>query len=164
MEWVSEPVSTPPQRPDASEAAYRRYLSAVMLHGQASAKACGLGSTDLYALNILRLAGPLSPGGLGARAGLTTGPTTRLIDRLERAGYVRRVPDERDRRKVIVEPIATPVDLDDVTAPARQRIGRILDGYTPEQLDVLFDYFDRAALAYQEAAEQLAAAHADAGD
>ncbi|MER6981396.1 MarR family winged helix-turn-helix transcriptional regulator [Streptomyces carpinensis] len=147
-------------RSDASEA-YRRYLSAVMLHGQASARACELGATDLYALNILRLSGALSPGELGGRAGLTTGPTTRLIDRLERAGYVRRVPDARDRRKVIVEPIGTPVDLDRVMAPARQKVGEILEGYTPEQLDVLFDYFDRAALAYREAAEELSAAGAD---
>lgn len=161
---MGEPVSTPPQRSDASEAAYRRYLNAVLLHGQACARACGLGATDLYALNILRLSGPLSPGELGARAGLTTGPTTRLIDRLERAGYVRRAPEGRDRRKVIVEPLAAPTGLDHATAPARQRIGQILDGYTPEQLGVLFDYFDRAALAYREAAERLTAAHAGADD
>ncbi|WKX74313.1 MarR family transcriptional regulator [Streptomyces sp. XD-27] len=144
-------------RPDASQI-YRQYLSAVLLHGHASARACDLGATDLYALNILQLAGAMTPGELGARTGLTTGPTTRLIDRLEQAGYVRRVPDPDDRRKVIVEPIAQPADLDRVMAPARQKIGEILRGYSPEQLDVLFDYFARAAHAYREAAEQL---HAD---
>src|SRR6266545_2986227 len=92
-----------PTPPDASRA-YRRYLSAVLLHGHASAKACDLHATDLYALNILELAGPMTPGELGTRTGLTTGPTTRLVDRLEAAGYVRRAPDPGDRRKVIVEP------------------------------------------------------------
>ncbi|WP_431683472.1 MarR family winged helix-turn-helix transcriptional regulator [Kitasatospora sp. KL5] len=141
-------------RSDASEV-YRRYLSAVMLHGHASARACELGATDLYALNILHLSGAMTPGELSARTGLTTGPTTRLVDRLEQAGYVRRAPSPDDRRKVIVEPVGRPADLDRVMAPARQRIGDILGGYSPDQLDVLFDYFARAARAYQEAAEEL---------
>lgn len=146
-------MSTPSMRSDAGEV-YRRYLGAVMLHGHASARACELGATDLYALNILQLSGAMTPGELAARTGLTTGPTTRLIDRLEQAGYVRRAPDPGDRRKVIVEPIGRPAGLDRVMAPARQRIGEILGGYSPEQLDVLFDYFTRATQAYQEAAEQ----------
>jgi DNA-binding MarR family transcriptional regulator len=147
-------VSTPSAESDAS-AAYRRYLSAVLLHGHASAKACDLGATDLYALNVLELAGPMTPGELGARTGLTTGPTTRLIDRLEAAGYVHRTPDPGDRRKVIVEPIGRPAQLDRVMAPARQKIGAIVGGYPAEQRDVLFDYFARAAQAYREAAEDL---------
>lgn len=140
--------------PDASRR-YRRYLSAVLLHGHASAKACDLGATDLCALNVLELSGPMTPGELGTRTGLTTGPTTRLIDRLEAAGYVRRAPDPGDRRKVIVEPIGRPAQLDAVIAPARQKVGEILAGYSAEQLDTLFDYFTRAARAYQEAGEQL---------
>ncbi|MFF7358596.1 MarR family winged helix-turn-helix transcriptional regulator [Streptomyces filipinensis] len=150
-------MSTPAMRADASQI-YRRYLSAVMLHGHASARACELGATDLYALNILQLTGPMTPGELGTRTGLTTGPTTRLIDRLEQAGYVRRTPSPEDRRKVIVEPVGEPADLDRVMAPARQKIGEILGDYSPEQLDVLFDYFTRAATAYQVAAEQLRSA------
>ncbi|MCF4119625.1 MarR family transcriptional regulator [Antribacter sp. KLBMP9083] len=145
-------MSTPPS--DASRA-YRRYLSAVLLHGHASARACDLGATDLYALNILELGGPMTPGELGSRAGLTTGPTTRLVDRLQAAGYVRRAPDPSDRRKVIVEPIGKPAQLDEVMAPARQRIGEILAGYSGEQLDVLLDYFSRATQAYQDAVEHL---------
>ncbi|GAB2450479.1 hypothetical protein GCM10027187_17650 [Streptosporangium sandarakinum] len=149
-------MSTPESRTDAG-AVYRRYLSAVMLHGHASAKACDLGATDLYALNLLELEGPMTPGVLGARAGLTTGPTTRMIDRLEEAGYVRRVPSPDDRRKVIVEPIGKPVRLDEVMTPAREEIGKILRGYSPEQLDVLFDYFTRAAEAYRQAVDDLRA-------
>lgn len=134
---------------------YRRYLSAVMLHGHASAKACELGATDLYALNILELVGAMTPGELGARTGLTTGPTTRLIDRLEEAGYVRRLPSADDRRKVIVEPIGKPAGLDEVMAPARQAIGEIIRSYSPEQLQTLLDYFARATAAYQQATDDL---------
>ncbi|MFF3669510.1 MarR family winged helix-turn-helix transcriptional regulator [Microtetraspora malaysiensis] len=141
--------------PENAGVAYRRYLSALMLHGHAGAKAVGLGATDLYALNILGLGGSMTPGELGRRTGLTTGPTTRLIDRLEQAGYVRRVPDPDDRRKIIVELVARPTGLDEVLAPARQKIGAIVQGYSPEQQAVLFDYFARAADAYLEATTEL---------
>ncbi|WP_233358898.1 MarR family winged helix-turn-helix transcriptional regulator [Thermomonospora amylolytica] len=141
--------------PEDASRVYRRYLSAVLLHGHAGARACDMGATDLYALNILELSGAMTPGELGARTGLTTGPTTRLIDRLEQAGYVRRVPSPNDRRKVIVEPIGQPARLDEALAPARRRIGEIIGGYSPEERKVLFDYFARAARAYQDAAEEL---------
>ena len=144
-----------PSTPAEASAAYRRYVSAVLLHGHASAKACDLGATDLYALNVLELMGPMTPGALGVRTGLTTGPTTRLIDRLEAAGYVHRASDAGDRRKVIVEPIGRPGQLAEVMAAARQKIGAVLADYSAEQRAVLFDYFARAADAYQEAAEQL---------
>ncbi|WP_308403782.1 MarR family transcriptional regulator [Streptomyces rhizoryzae] len=71
-------------------------------------EACELGATDLYALTILHLTEAMTSGELTARTGLTTGPTTRLIDRLEQAGHVRRVPAPDDRRKVIVEPVGCP--------------------------------------------------------
>ncbi len=131
---------------------FRRYLSAVVLHAQAGARAVGLGATDLYALNILELRGAMTPGELGTRAGLTTGPTTRLIDRLEAAGCVRRAADPGDRRKVIVEPVGQPAELERVLAPARRAIGEIMAGYTPEQRELLFDYFGRAAAAFEQAA------------
>lgn len=135
---------------------FRRYLSSVVLHAQAGAKAVGLGATDLYALNILELSGAMTPGELGTRTGLTTGPTTRLIDRLEQAGYVRRAADPGDRRKVIVEPVDQPVDLDKVLTPARRKIGEIVGSYTPEQRELLIDYFDRAADAFQQSVEEIA--------
>ncbi|MFI9505684.1 MarR family winged helix-turn-helix transcriptional regulator [Nocardia sp. NPDC052566] len=156
---AEEEAAASGKRPqDDASAVYRRYLSAVILHGQAGARAVDLHATDFYALNILALAGAMTPGELGARSGLTTGPTTRLIDRLEEAGYVRRVPDPSDRRKVSVELVSTPADLDRVLAPAQRRIGEIVGGYTPEQRQVLFDYFTRAADAFQEAVEDLRSA------
>lgn len=150
-------MSTDPHGTDPS-LVFRRYLSSVVLHAQAGAKAVGLGATDLYALNILDLSGAMTPGELGARTGLTTGPTTRLIDRLERAGYVRRAPDPGDRRKVVVEPVDRPADLDRVLTPARRKIGDIIASYAPEQRELLFDYFARAADAYRQAAEEIAGA------
>ncbi|MFG3440821.1 MarR family winged helix-turn-helix transcriptional regulator [Nonomuraea sp. NPDC047897] len=145
-------MSTPPTE------VFRRYLSAMVLNSLTTAEAAGLNATDYYALNLLDLAGPLTSGELAARTGLTTGATTRLIDRLEKGGHVRRVPDPADRRKVIVEATGQPESLDKVLTGTRRRIGELLGSYSEEELATLFDYFGRAATAYREATDELARA------
>jgi DNA-binding MarR family transcriptional regulator len=54
-------------------------------------------------LELLGQAGALAPTELANALGFTTGGITTVIDRLERAGYVRRRPDRADRRRLIVE-------------------------------------------------------------
>lgn len=69
----------------------------------AAADQLGLHITDLTCLGTLRDRGRATPGELAVELGLTTGAVSRVIDRLARRGYVRRVPDPGDRRRVIVE-------------------------------------------------------------
>jgi DNA-binding MarR family transcriptional regulator len=70
--------------------------------------------------HVLALAGPLTAGELAQRTGLTTGATTRMIDRLESEGFVRRVPDQADRRRVIVETLPDrDSDINAALEPAR---------------------------------------------
>jgi DNA-binding MarR family transcriptional regulator len=45
----------------------------------------------------------VTAGTIGEHTGLTTGAVTGLMDRLEKAGYVRRERDPHDRRKVVVQ-------------------------------------------------------------
>ncbi len=63
----------------------------------------GVNRTDLHCLNAIENAGGLSAGELAAAVGLTSGAVTGVVDRLERAGFARRVPDPADRRRVKVE-------------------------------------------------------------
>jgi DNA-binding MarR family transcriptional regulator len=79
-----------------------RFIANVVLHNQAVAQRLGLGGSDSQFLSLLQLHGPLTPGKLAELTGLTTGTVTGVIDRLERAGYVRRERDAGDRRKVLV--------------------------------------------------------------
>src|SRR5919109_4895952 len=76
------------------------------LFSQAVAERVGMHSTDIETMDLLNTLGPMTAGELSERTGLSSGATTRLIDRMERAGYVRRRPDQHDRRCVIVEPVA----------------------------------------------------------
>lgn len=74
----------------------------VRLYG-AVADQLGVPITDLTCLGTLRDRRRATAGELAAELGLSTGAVTRVIDRLHRAGFVRRLPHPTDGRRVIVE-------------------------------------------------------------
>ncbi|WP_189322927.1 MarR family winged helix-turn-helix transcriptional regulator [Streptomyces flaveus] len=83
--------------------ASRRYMASYALFNQALADHLRLHPTDLQCLNLLGLEpGPVTTGRVAGLTGLTTGSATRLVDRLERAGYVTRERAAEDRRRVLV--------------------------------------------------------------
>ena len=66
----------------------------------------GLSRGEVGALGALRIAGPpyrLSPTRLGKGLMMSSAGMTSRIDRLERRGFVRRLPDPDDRRGVLIE-------------------------------------------------------------
>jgi DNA-binding MarR family transcriptional regulator len=66
----------------------------------------GLNQGEWGVLSMLHHAGSphrRSPGLLAARAELSSGAMTNRLDQLERAGFVRRLPDPSDRRGIQVE-------------------------------------------------------------
>ena len=69
--------------------------------------ALGISPPRLSALSVVVFAGPLGIGALAAAEGVAAPTMTRLVDGLERDGYVRRRPDPNDARGVIVEATAT---------------------------------------------------------
>lgn len=73
---------------------------------EASMRYMDLGETDMRALQHLIAAahqGELSTAGrLAAHLGISSASTTKLLDRLEKAGHVRREPHPSDRRALVV--------------------------------------------------------------
>ena len=106
--------------------------AARVAYAQGVAERHGLAATDVEVLRLLASEGAMPVGRVGELTALTTGATTRLIDRLEQAGFVRRVPDPADRRRVIVEAAAdraTAVQqaFDPVDAAATLALGSLDD-------------------------------------
>ncbi|GAA3088176.1 hypothetical protein GCM10010449_09810 [Streptomyces rectiviolaceus] len=84
----------------------RRYMASYALFNQAVADHLKLHPTDLQCLNLLSLEeAPVTTGRIAELTGLTTGSATRLVDRLEKAGYVVRERDAVDRRRVLVSTV-----------------------------------------------------------
>jgi DNA-binding MarR family transcriptional regulator len=68
-----------------------------------AARGMGVNRTDARCLDIIERLGPVTAGSLAADAGLSSGAATTAIDRLVAKGYVRRVADPTDRRRVLIE-------------------------------------------------------------
>jgi DNA-binding MarR family transcriptional regulator len=101
----------------------------------------GLNRTDMRCLDIVERLDGVSAGRLAAEAGLSTGAVTTVLDRLERAGFARRVPDPGDRRRVLVE--LTPTarrGLSELYAPLADATMRQLEGYTTEEVGLVRDF------------------------
>ena len=105
----------------------------------------GLNSTDLECLDLLLLAGPTTAGKLGEHTGLTSGATTAVIDRLERAGFVRRRRDANDRRRVLVEIVKSSIDrIVPLYAPIKARVNQLNRQFNDAELSAVVDYMTRA--------------------
>jgi len=70
---------------------------------EVAAARLGIGAGDLRCLNAIENAGGLTAGELSREVGVTSGAVTGAIDRLEKAGFARRVADPADRRRVRIE-------------------------------------------------------------
>jgi DNA-binding MarR family transcriptional regulator len=107
-----------------------------------AAERLGLNGTDLHCINIIENADGLTAGDLASQAGLTTGAVTGVVDRLERAGYARRVPDPVDRRRVKLE--VTPkfyARADKIWGPvAADWASRLSGRFTAEELERVIDF------------------------
>jgi DNA-binding MarR family transcriptional regulator len=106
-----------------------------------AAQRLGVNETDLHCLNIVENAGGITAGELAVEAGLTTGAVTGVIDRLERAGFARRVPDPGDRRRVKVE--VTPrfyARADKIWGPVRADWGTALAKFSADELELIIEF------------------------
>lgn len=116
-----------------TEAGYamQAYQRSTQAFDDAVRHALGLNPTDLRCLDWL-VDGAKSAGELSDVTGLSTAATTSLIDRLERKGFVQRVPDRLDRRRVLVE----------MTREGAERVGRYYSPIVSEGAALLTDLSD----------------------
>lgn len=124
--------------------------------GQTVAIRFGLSESDIETLEQLIDLGATTAGRLAEITGLTSGAVTRVIDRLEQAGYVRRIPDPADRRRVIVEVVPERIasiqsTLDQVSSASAKEIGR----YTDAQLSLIADFLTKMEQVTREEAAAL---------
>jgi DNA-binding MarR family transcriptional regulator len=127
--------------------AVRAYQAAIDDYDRELARILRINETDLRCLEILLQELPeAGPSELAERLGLTTGSTTALLDRLEKAGYLTRSPHPTDRRKSVVR--ATP----DFQQRAYALVMPLVDeghqmvagSFTPAQVEVIAEFMRRA--------------------
>jgi DNA-binding MarR family transcriptional regulator len=127
-------------------AANRRYQQGTDALDQAASELLGINRTDARCIDIVLQRGSISAGELAVAAGLSPGAVTTALDRLERAGYARRVRDGDDRRRVLVEPTERIAQLaEEIYGPLRRSGGALLERFSARQVDAITRFLEGAA-------------------
>jgi DNA-binding MarR family transcriptional regulator len=116
-----------------------------VLFGEMVATRLGINSTDLECLGVIEARGGATAGELATATELTTGAITGVLDRLERAGLVRRRRDRDDRRRVNV--VFTDKARAQVAAhygPLGRAADALVSSYSDAEVALLIDYFSRS--------------------
>jgi len=144
----------------------RRISAQAVMFSQAVAARLGINPTDLECLGIIGETGALTAGQLAELTGLTTGAITGVIDRLEKAGYVRRAQDPDDRRRVIVQPV--PDVAEERISPLFESITRstakLVSHYSDQELAFIIEFATRMNQMSLEETAKLRATDDEASD
>ena len=123
----------------------RKFIAATIFFNQKVAERFHLNLTDTQCLNIIDLAGSATPGQLATRTGLTTGGVTVVLDRLEKAGFVKREPNPKDRRSLIIRPVPEGMArMQAMYGEINKGMDRVLAGYSDKDIDLIIGFFERS--------------------
>jgi DNA-binding MarR family transcriptional regulator len=107
-------------------------------------------------MDFLNLDGRMTAGRLAELTGLTTGAITGVVDRLEKAGFVRRERDEVDRRKVFIVTVPeNAARIGRLYAPMQQAMHKLWSTYSDTELQLLLRFAKESYKASLEATEAL---------
>jgi DNA-binding MarR family transcriptional regulator len=129
----------------------------IMFH-QSVADVLGLHITDHKCLDLILQYGAMPAGRLAELTGLTTGAVTGIIDRLEKAEYVRRANDPKDRRRTIVEPVRNKKwerKIEAIFIPFHQSMYKLLSSYSDGDLAFLLDVLTKSIELTREESKKL---------
>ena len=127
----------------------RQYQRDIDAFDQAVAERLALSRTDLRCLDLvleLTIAGtPATPRRLAEAASLTPSTVTSVLDRLERAGYLRRVREQANRRQVLLQ--LTPAFAqvaEEIYGPVGAEGTAQLARLTDAEVDALIGFFSQS--------------------
>jgi DNA-binding MarR family transcriptional regulator len=125
-------------------------IGTVLFH-RAVGQILGVNVTDMKCLDMMTLQGSATPSQLAAHTGLSSGATTAMVDRLERAGLIERQPNPNDRRGTILVLTKQAMrKLPLLFAPLGTAMETLVSRYSQKELSVLNDFFARARLLWRE--------------
>ncbi|HMS00562.1 MAG TPA: MarR family transcriptional regulator [Anaerolineales bacterium] len=125
-------------------AAVRDYGVNLTLFRNAVSEWAGVNVTDMECLRLLFLKGSASPSEISKHTGLTSGATTAMLDRLEKAGLIERKPNPNDRRGTLVAPAESSAEkAASWFESARTAQDKLISNYSENELEIISDIFER---------------------
>src|SRR2546429_6534008 len=140
------------------EHALRRSSAQGVIFSQTVADSAGISSSDLECLDFLNLEGRVTAGRLAEVTGLTTGAITGVVDRLEKAGFVRRERDDDDRRKVFIAVVpANTSKIGRLYQNMQRAVLKDWESYSDAELKLLLRFANQGYKTMLSATEELKA-------
>lgn len=140
----------------------RRFSTTTVFLHQVIAQTFGLNATDTRCLDLILTHpdGTMTAGRLAQLSGLTTGAITHILDRLETRGFIERVRDIVDRRKVFIrvqEESLKPL------LPKYEALGKayitLVEQYSDRELKLIFGYMQKMTQMSERLMAEAMAAH-----
>jgi DNA-binding MarR family transcriptional regulator len=134
----------------------REYGISTVLFRHAVGEILGVNVTDMECLALIFFKGLATPSELARYTGLTSGATTAMLDRLEKADLIERRPNPQDRRGTLI--VLTNERTEEVGAmfaSGREAIDRLTSSYSESELESIAEYFRRLVSVWEEEREKL---------
>jgi len=136
--------------------ATRKLTSSSLMLQYAIAEKMNLNPTDAECIDFLMEMGPSTAGDLAKVTRLTTGAITSVIDRLQKAGFVKRENDPNDRRKVIITFIPKKHEkAKKYYAAMANDVYELFSDYSESKLKLLTQHSDALTAIFQKHAEKI---------
>jgi DNA-binding MarR family transcriptional regulator len=134
----------------------REYSIGMVSFHQEVGRILGLNVTDMKCLDVMTMQGSATPSQLAEQTGLSSGATTAMIDRLERARLVVRRPHPTDRRGTVLVLTKEAMEkLPSLFESLGAAMRGLMAGYSQKELVVLADFFAKARVLWQREREKL---------
>ncbi len=136
--------------------AVRDYGIHLTLFRNAMSEWAGLNATDMECLRLLFLKGIATPSELSRHTGLTSGATTAMLDRLEKAGLIERRPNPNDRRGTLIAPAKSGTEkAASWFESARKAQDELISSYSEKELEIISDVFERFTKIWEQEREKI---------
>jgi DNA-binding MarR family transcriptional regulator len=116
----------------------------------------GVNATDMECLGLLFFKGIATPTELARHTGLTTGSTTAMLDRLEKAGLIERKPNPKDRRGLL---ITTREESKAVVPPLFAGVARLQEelvaSCSEQELAIIANFLEKYTAIYDQERQKL---------
>jgi len=136
--------------------AVREYGVHLTLFRNAMDEWLGLNATDMECLRLLFLKDIATPSELARHTGLTSGATTAMLDRLEKAGLIERRPNPNDRRGTLIAPTKSGAEkAASWFESARKAQDELISSYSEKELEIISDVFERFTKLWEQEREKV---------
>src|SRR5215208_3290224 len=134
----------------------REYGISTVLFRHVVGEMLGVNVTDMECLALIFFKGLATPSELARYTGLTSGATTTMLDRLERAHLIERKPNPEDRRGTLI--VLTDERTEEIGAlfsSGREAIDKLTSSYSEGELETIADYLSKLVTVWEKEREKL---------